>query len=342
MAKVSAHAQADSTPTLPTSQRTSLGIDVAKDQLQLHFPQLPKLTVLPNTAAGVKKLTSDLLAWQRTTARVVHVCLEATGGYERLVFEALSAAGLACSVLNPRRVRAFAVAEGQLAKTDPLDAKVLWHFGDCLRPEPTVPPSAPQRELSELMARRNQLIDLRSAEKNRAAMHRLSLLQKGARGLIAALDRQIEQIDRAVAKLAAQDALLEAKIARLCQAKGIGRLTAVSLLACMPELGTLNRNEATHLAGLAPFARDSGKKQGLRTIGGGRAGVRRALYMAALTASRSNPVLKDIYERLRQRGKAAKLALTAVMRRLLILLNSLLKDPHFQLREASCTRLKAA
>lgn len=334
MAKTRALEPACLSPSHPKPELAFVGIDVAKDKLQIYCPQLPKLTVLDNLAPGVKKLVSSLLAWQRPGERTVQVCLEATGGYERLAFEALSRAGLACSVLNPRRVRAFAEAEGQLAKSDPLDAQVLWKFGDTLRPAATPPPSAQQLALSELIARRGQLVDLRSAEKNRAAMHRLPLLQKGAAVLLTGLDRQIEQIDQALDALGAQDAELEAKVARLCQAQGVGRLTALSLLASLPELGTLNRNEVAALAGLAPHARDSGKKKGLRTTSGGRANARRALYMAALTAARCNPVLKGFYEQLRLRGKAAKLALTAVMRRLLIVLNSLLKDPSFEVRTA--------
>lgn len=342
MARTCAPQPTAATPEGAAGEVVYVGLDVAKDQLQIWCPQLPKLTVVANSAAGVKKLAQSLLAWQRAEGRPVHVCMEATGGYERLAFERLSEAGLPCSVLNPRRVRAFAEAQGQLAKSDPLDAKAIGQFGQCLRPAATPPPSQEQRELSELIARRGQLVELRSAEKTRAGLLQAKVLQKAAAALLRTLDRQIEQIERALEALVAKNEELRSKVARLCQMQGVGKLSALSVLASLPELGTLNRNEVAELAGLAPHARDSGQKKGVRRTSGGRAKVRRALYMAALSASRSNPVLKVFYEQLKARGKASKVALIAVMRKLLVVLNSLLKDPDFQLQSRERVQAGAA
>jgi transposase len=305
-----------------------IGIDVAKHSLQLDPAHLKGLPSVPNTPAGFQQL---LKALRRLKTQRPHLVLEATGGYERPLVDALHEAGFALSVLNPARVRDFARALGQHAKTDALDALVLTRFGQQMQPAPTAAPSAAQRELNELVTRRAQLVELLVTEKNRDHTHTLAVLKKSAQATRKHLQAQIASIDALLASFSAQHQEIHAKVQRLCQMQGVGTLTATSLLATLPELGTLNRAQIVSLAGLAPRCRESGKYKGKRTIGGGRAPVRRVLYMAALTASRMNPKLKALYSRLINAAKPAKVALTAVMRQLLCVLNSMLKNPDFTL-----------
>lgn len=303
-----------------------LGVDVAKFSLAPDALRLHPLCSVPNTPAGVKQI---IRALSKLKGVRPHLIIESTGGHQRLLVDALHEAGFTLSVVNPGRVRHFAEACGQLAKTDPLDAKILSRFGQMMQPAPTAPLSSMQRELNELVSRRHQLIDLLVIEKNRSQTHTLVSVKKSAQSTLKHLQAQIERMDELIAELCAQHQELKDRIRRLCQLQGVGTLTATSLLATLPELGTLNRGQISALAGLAPRNRDSGQYKGRRTIGGGRAAVRRILYMAALTASRMNPKLKALYSRLITAGKPAKLALTAVMRQMLCVLNSLLKNPAF-------------
>jgi transposase len=306
----------------------AIGVDVAKLSLQPDTTVLKTLPQLPNTPSGFKALVRALRGLK---AMRPHLIIEATGGYERPLVEALHAAGFILSVVNPARVRHFANACGQLTKTDPLDARVLSHFGQKMQPPPTPAQSLPQRELAQLVARRHQLVDLLVIEKNRAHTHTMAAIKKSAQATLKHLQAQIAQMDELIAQLSATQQELKDKIVRLSQMQGVGTLTATSLLATLPELGSLNRAQIGALAGLAPRNRDSGQYQGRRTIGGGRAPVRRILYMAALTASRMNPKLHALYSRLIVAGKPPKLALTAVMRQMLCVLNSLIKNPSFTL-----------
>jgi transposase len=311
----------------PDQQPTiHIGIDVAKLSLQLDALHLKSLPSVPNTLPGVTRI---IRALGRLKGVHPHLIIESTGGHQRLLVDALHQAGVTLSVVNPGRVRHFANACGQLAKTDPLDAQVLSRFGQAMQPAPTEPLSPLQRELAELVSRRHQLIDLLVMEKNRAQTHTLPSIKKLAQATLKHLQTQIERIDELIAELSTQNQELRDRVQRLCQMQGVGTLTATSLLATLPELGTLNRRQISALAGLAPRNRDSGQHQGRRTIGGGRAPVRRILYMAALTASRINPKLKALYSRLTQAGKPAKVALTALMRQMLCVLNSMLKNPAF-------------
>jgi transposase len=308
-----------------------VGVDVAKLTLQLDPTHLAGLSQVANTPAGLKTLLKALRKLQCRTAATVHVLCEATGCYHRLLLEALHQAGIAISVLHAARVRAFAEALGQRAKSDPIDAVMLTRFGQRLQPAPTVPATEQQQHLSALMTRRTQLVDMLVMEKNRMESSSLPEVIKQLRQTIKHLESQMAKMDAAITKLATQSEKLQQQIERMCQLQGVGKITATGLLATLPELGTLGRRQIASLAGLAPHVRESGQYKGKRTIGGGRASARRHLYMAALTASRMNPQLKTFYQHLIAKGKPAKVALTAIMRRLLCVLNSLLKNPNFSL-----------
>ncbi len=304
-----------------------VGMDIAKATLDLHLPAQPQPHVrqFANTPPGHR----SLVAWLQQQGRL-HVVAEATGGYERAVVSALQTAGIAVSVVNARQVRDFARAQGRLAKTDRLDAAVLADYGRCLQPAARAVPSAVQRQLAELIVRRHQVQAVRAAEHNRLEHTTHPALRRQIQRHVAALERQLEQLDAWLSDLVRTEEPLAQKVARLCLVVGVGRLTALVLLATMPELGSLNRRQAAALVGVAPFNRDSGPRRGHRIIRGGRSVARRALYMAALVAAFTNPRLKLFYQRLVAAGKAPKVALVAVMRKLIILLNHLLQDPSFQ------------
>jgi transposase len=270
-----------------------------------------------------------LLRWLQGLGSV-HVVCEASGGYERPVVLTLQQAALAVSVVNPRQARDFARAQGRLAKTDRLDAAVLADYGRCLQPAVSAAPSAAQRQLAELVSRRQQVQQLRSAEHNRLEHITHPAVRRQVQRHRLGLDRQLEQLDAWITELVRAEPALAHKVARLCAVVGVGRITAVVLLATMPELGALNRRQAAALVGVAPFNRDSGPRRGHRLIGGGRSVARRALYMAALVAAFANPRFIVFYQRLIAAGKAPKVALVAVMRKLIILLNQLLKNPECQ------------
>ena len=247
---------------------------------------------------------------------------------------ALHGAGLALSVIEPARIRAFARAKGLRAKSDPIDAGVLRAFGQAIHPPPTPAPTAAQQRLAELVVRRRQLVEFVVAESNRSAHYTDALTRRQAGALLRSLRRQIAQCEAASAALIAADETMAARAARLEEVPGVGALTATTLLAEMPELGTLSDAGAAALAGLAPYVCQSGPWVGTRRIAGGRRAVRNALYMAALSAARFDPILQHFYQRLLATGKKKMVALTAVMRKLIVLLNRLLKNPHFQLQAA--------
>ena len=300
------------------------GLDVAKASLQLHFQD--RSYDLPNTPAGHVQIVKRL-----TAVPGVHVVCEATGGYERAVVAAFHAAQVPVSVINPSRSRQFARASGKRAKTDPIDAAVLAAFGKAFTPAPTARRAEAETKLAELSTRRAQLLDLRITEEMRADSCAEPSLRKLAVSFVAQIQKQIDKIEALTEELLAENKLLDCQVQRLDNITGVGRITAVTVLAHMPELGHLNRRQAGALAGLAPHNRDSGAWSGQRHIGGGRAEVRRALYMAALSASRRNPILKPFYDRLIAAGKPSKVALTAVMRKLIVLMNQILKNPNFSL-----------
>jgi len=300
------------------------GLDIAKANLQLHLNG--QFHDLPNSPAGHRRLI-ELLATQER----VHVICEATGGYERDVVAALHQAAIAVSVLNPARVRHFARAQGQRAKTDRMDAAVLSAYGGSLQPKATAARTKLEQQLAELVRRRLQLLETLIAQRQQAERLTIPALRRQAQSLMRRLERDLAQTESLLTQLREQAAELDERVQRLEAIAGVGSITALGVLAELPELGTLNRQQAAALAGLAPHPRESGQWQGRRTIGGGRAAVRRALYMAALCAARSNRQLREFYQRLRTAGKPAKVALTAVMRKLLVLMNHVLKNPNFSL-----------
>ena len=301
------------------------GLDIAKRNLQLHLAG--RIHDLPNTATGHHRLLS-LLAQQPG----VQVVCEATGGYERDVVVALHQANVPVSVLNPARVRHFACATGQRAKTDHIDAAVLSDYGQKLHPKPTAPRTELEAQLTELVRRRVQVLDLLVSQRQQAERLSLPALRRQAQSLVRRLERDVTSIEARLRELRTQAGTLSARVQKLEAITGVGAITALGVLAELPELGTLNRRQSAALAGLAPHPRDSGQWHGRRSIGGGRAPVRRALYMAALVAARSNRQLKAFYQRMRSAGKPAKFALTAVMRKLIVLMNHILKNPNFALQ----------
>jgi transposase len=301
-------------------------VDISKEALDLSLAgQSP--CRYANDAAGIAKLVKAL----KKLPEPAWVICEPSGGYERDLLEALWAAGIMVSLVNAARIRAFARAQGLLAKTDEIDASVLREFGELLRPQALEAPSPQRQRLAALVQRREQLVNLLSMEEQRLVQSRDATVRKLGERLIKELQKQVEQIEEMIETQIDDDATLKAQSERLQQVKSIGQVTASTLLAEMPELGKLSRNEAGALAGVAPYNRDSGVLRGRRTIRGGRVQVRRVLYMAALVATRFNPILKAFYQRLLADGKPKKVALTAVMRKLVVLLNHLLKNPEFKL-----------
>lgn len=302
-----------------------LGIDVAKAELVVARDGTGECTTYPNTAAGQRALQRALAAAPPVTLIVV----EATGGYERGVVAALGEAGWPVVVVNPRQVRDFAKATGQLAKTDALDAHVLAAFGARVQPEQRPLPSAAQDELRDLLARQQQVQQMLGAEQARLlqALGRQARqpLRRKLTKHIAFLERELRLLDADLDDLLRASPLWRAQDDLLQSVTGIGRQSARVLLGLLPELGHVTAREIAKLAGLAPLNRDSGTRRGHRHIGGGRARVRAVLYMATLAAIRHNPVVRTWYDRFLAGGKPKKVAITACMRKLLVVLNAMLK-----------------
>jgi transposase len=273
----------------------------------------------------VERAVGPLQAWARTLPAQAWVVLEATGGLERVVTTVLQARGVAVSVVNPRQVRDFAKATGQLAKTDRLDARVLARFGAALTPRETVAKALDAEALRALIDRRRQLVETRTAEKNRR--HTAPAAVRGSIDEhIAWLDHEIEQLDQAIEEAATACAAVADPLTQLQAIPGVGRVVALTLVTHLPELGTLDRKRIAALAGLAPFARESGLQRGRRAIWGGRGDARAMLFLAAQSAARWNAPLRVFYERLVGRGKPKKAALAAVARKLLVAINAMLRD----------------
>jgi len=291
---------------------TYIGVDVSKAYLDVASNRgLHRCPNRPTSIAG----------WLRKLPTPSHLIVEATGGYERTLVEACHRLGLAISVLNPARVRHFAKARGALAKTDAIDARVLREFGAALQPKAQAPLAPTQRELAELITTRDQLVKIRTQLSNSLEQARLPLVRQTVGSQIRLLDRRIAKLEKAMAACLQQPTLAPRAGLLLAQA-GIGLQTAAVLLAQMPELGSLNRNQAAALAGLAPYNRDSGTLSGPRYVGHGRCRLRRALYMATLSAIRASGPLANFYHHLRSSGKPPKVALIASARKLICFLNS--------------------
>ncbi len=300
---------------------TFVGIDVAKEKLDVCVLPGGQLHAFANNAVGHAKLVS--LGQSLGNCLMV---LESTGGYERPALYALQDAGLAVALVNPRQVRDFAKGIGQWAKTDALDAAVLAEFARLAAPPTTEKTSPKQRELEALVTRRRQLLEVRVAEKNRLGQTADKFIQKTLGQVLKTIDRQIKAIEERIAKLLESDDQWQARLELLLSAPGVGKTVAATLVAELPELGELNRQEIAALVGVAPFAKDSGKTRGRRSTWGGRRDVRSVLYMSALTARRFNPVIKAFAQRLAIAGKSFKAIQIACIRKLLVILNTMIKN----------------
>lgn len=297
-----------------------VGIDVAKKTLDVCLQPDAKPFTLDYDRDGLDQLLGQLPA--PGTCLIV---VESTGGYHRRLVAELVGTGHHVAVANPRQVRDFAKGHGILAKTDRIDASVIARFGQQVRPRIVEPSHQKQAELEQLVTRRRQLIDLRTAEKNRLETTTVGSVRQSVQSVIDLLNKQIERIEQDILKHIESDDDWKHKSQLLTSVPGVGATTSAALLAELPELGKLNRQEIAALVGVAPFNRDSGQFRGRRMIWGGRADVRSALYMACLSAMRFNPTIKQFAQRLKTAGKPFKVVITACMRKLLVILNTMVK-----------------
>ena len=302
-------------------ERTFVGLDVAKDTLDVHVRPTDEAFQSANDEAGIRGLVDRMQGLAPTL-----IVLEATGGYEVAVAAALASAGLPVAVVNPRQIRDFARATGQLAKTDRLDAAANARFAEGVQPEVRALPSVEAQALGELMARRRQLVDMLGAERNRHGQVRDRRLQRRIGAHVEWLRKAIAEVERDLNDTIRSSPVWREKDELLTSVPGIGDVTAHTLIADVPELGGLTRRRIAALIGVAPLSRDSGTLRGRRMIAGGRPAVRRVLYMAALVAVRYNPVIAAFYTRLTAAGRPKKVALVAAMRKLLTILNAILRD----------------
>lgn len=302
-----------------TSRECFIGIDVSKSNLDIAVRSSGERWRCANDEAGIALLVERMALLSPTL-----VVLEATGGFEVPLACALAAAALPAVVANPRQVRDFAKATGRLAKTDVLDADILARFGEVVRPEVRPMPSAAAQELAALIQRRHQIVGMLVSEKNRLGCARRNV-RESLKTNIAWLEKQLAVIEADLNDAIRNSPVWREKDDLLKSAPGVGPILASTLLASLPELGKLSRKQIAALVGVAPLNRDSGKLRGKRMVWGGRSQVRQVLYMGALVAARHNPVIRDFYKRLRAAGKAGKVALTACMRKLLTILNAMLK-----------------
>jgi transposase len=304
---------------MSTADPVFVGVDVSKEQLDVAMGSDGSALRFGNVENGIANLVAEL-----RVRNVGLVVLEATGGFEVPLAAALAAAHLPLVIVNPRQVRAFACATGQLAKTDRIDARVLALFAERIRPEPRTLPGEASRLLDALLARRRQLLDMITAEHNRLGFAPKAL-HKGITKHIRWLQRELEDVDHAIAQSIQASPLWRAQDDLLRSIPSIGPVTSRTMIGTLPELGTLHRRQIAKLVGLAPFAQDSGRFRGKRRIGGGRSDVRKALYMSTLVATRHNPTIRAFYQRLIAAGKPKKVALTACMRKLLTILNAVVR-----------------
>jgi transposase len=298
-----------------------VGIDVAKDRLDVHLRPSGEAFAVGRDAAGLSVLVERLAALAPAL-----VVLEATGGFEVTVAAALGAAQLSLAVVNPRQIRDFSRATGRLAKTDRLDAEAIARFAEAIRPAPRSLPDAAARALGELVARRRQIVEMIGSESQRRRQLGDPRLIRRLDAHLIWLQRELSEIETDLDDAVRGSAVWRATEDLLASVPGIGKTSARTLIAELPELGSLDRRKIAALVGVAPINRDSGTLRGRRMVLGGRASVRKALYMPTLTAIRRNPVIRALYARLIARGKPAKVAITAAMRKLLVILNAILKS----------------
>jgi len=300
-------------------ERVYVGIDIAKANLEIAVYASETRWQFSNDEEGISH-TTELLKELSPNL----VVMEATGGYETPLAYTLKAHGIAVAIINPREVRDFAKATGKLAKTDTLDAKVLAHFAAAIEPEPRPISDEESQELGAILARRRQISEMLTMEKNRLHTAR-KIVRARIKAHIAYLEKEMVKAETGLQNKIQESPIERAKYNLLRSVPGVGPILCTTLLIDLPELGTLNKKQVAALVGVAPLNRDSGTLRGKRTVWGGRATVRRTLYMATLVATRCNPVIKTFYVRLCAAGKAKKVALTACMRKLLVILNAMLQ-----------------
>jgi transposase len=305
---------------MTTASAVYVGIDVGKTWLDVAVWGSEAVWRVANAPEGIEPI---LALVQEMEAALIAV--EATGGYEQPLVQAMRLAGLPVAVVNPTRVRALAKATGKLAKTDRIDARLIAEYAAKIQPAAQAPQAAREIRLKALVTRREQLLNMRTAELNRLGTAHPSL-EAALEAHIAWLTDQIQLLEAEIQALLDSLPEWQAKVERLDSIPGVGWITALTVLAEMPELGLLDRQQIAALAGLAPFNRDSGQKRGQRRIFGGRKGVRRVLYMACLSAKKCNPALRTLFERLSKQGKVFKVALTACMRKMLTIMNAMTRD----------------
>jgi transposase len=299
-----------------------IGVDVASEKLDLH-DSLGKLTgELPNTVAAVdRKLVHKI----QGDEKVLVIC-EATGGYEHVLVEAMHQAGIDVCVANPRQVRDFAKGHGLLEKTDAIDAAIICKFGQDVAVSPATPRSPEQRALQAVVRRRQQVLDSLAAEQNRLAMVRDAFAKQMIEQMISHLKSQLKTLDEQLAQMLAERAKSDSQVDVLQSVPGVGVVLCSTLLSELPELGKLSRSQIAKLVGVAPMANQTGKSDRQRVTKGGRPQVRNVLYMGTLVATRHNPLIRDFYRRLVARGKPKKVALVASMRKLLTILNDMVRN----------------
>ena len=304
----------------PATTPSFVGIDVSKERLDVHVRPSGQAIAIARDSKGLEQLVSDLRALPPAL-----IVLEATGGFELTVAAVLAGAGLPLAVVNPRQIRDFARATGRLAKTDALDAQIIALFAERIRPEPRPLADADSQTLAELVARRRQVIEMIGMESNRLHQARDLRVQRTIKATLKTLEAQLAQLDREINDAVKGSPAWRAADDLLTSVPGVGNITSFTLIADLPELGQLDRRRIAALVGVAPINRDSGQMRGRRMIAGGRTDVRNALYMAALSAIRWNPVISEHYRSLVERGRPKKVALVACMRRLLGILNAIIR-----------------
>lgn len=303
------------------SQKTNIGIDVSKNSFDVFIHETNNHQIFNMTTIEIKKAVKWI---KKNNPKLI--VLEATGGYENRLTIELASAKMPVAVINPRHIRNFAKAVGQLAKTDKIDAAMIARYAAIIAPELRDLLSVQQQELKMLVARRRQLVELRVAEKNHKEHAQFIEIVQSVDTVIENLSAEIERIEKMISDFIKSDPQMHDKIQRLTTVPGIGSTTAATLISELPELGSLNRRQIASLVGLAPMNRDSGKFRGKRMTGGGRKNIRKALFMASLSVIQFNPKLKHFYKHLVNSGKAKMIALVATMRKLIVILNTMLKN----------------
>ena len=299
-----------------------VGVDVSKSSLDVYRPDTKASIEFDNDLEGIKQFSKKLMRKKKRTV----VVMEATGGYEKMLLHQLEIFGIEAAVVNPRRVRDFAKGIGMDAKTDPIDAEVIARYGQVVEPAVVACKSDHEKKHRALVDRRDQLLGLINQENNRLKQTWDEDAKESIQIVLDCLKKQLKQIDSELAKMLKVDKENERLIEILASIKCVGPVLISTLLTSLPELGKLNREQIAKLVGVAPINRDSGKKSGKRFIGGGRGKVRRVLYMAALVGIRHNPVLKAYYAHLKSKGKESKVAIVACMRKLLSIMNTMVRN----------------